>query len=186
VAHAKTLINLQSCGVEQDARDEIAESVARCAAILSRLFLKHANPGVSRSEIGILCNTAEQPRRITELAMLEGVTQPAISQVVNRLVDRGWIVRAAEPNDRRAALVTLTTDGREAWGQIRAEYRALLHDEVATLDDEAVEALARATDVLDLLITRLTPVTHHPAQRYQPAGSPNAIPSKPWNFAEAV
>jgi DNA-binding MarR family transcriptional regulator len=135
--------------------DDIAEALPRRAALLSRLFLRHANLGVSRTEIGVLSTAAEQPQRITELAAVEGVTQPAISLVVNRLVDRGWVVRESDATDRRAVLVTLTSDGRRAWGRIRAEYRALLHEEVATLDDAAVETLARAVDVLDELIGRL-------------------------------
>jgi DNA-binding MarR family transcriptional regulator len=52
--------------------------------------------------------------------------------------------------------VVLTEAGREAFDNIRAEYRALMHEEMATLDDESVEVLARATDVLDELIERLT------------------------------
>jgi DNA-binding MarR family transcriptional regulator len=135
--------------------DDIAEALPRRAALLSRLFLKHANLGVSRTEIGVLSSAADNPQRITELAALEGVTQPAISLVVNRLVDRGWVVRESDSSDRRAVLVTLTREGRRAWSRIRAEYRALLHEEVATLDDEAVEALARAVDVLDELIGHL-------------------------------
>jgi DNA-binding MarR family transcriptional regulator len=127
--------------------DDIAEALPHRAALLSRLFLKHANLGVSRTEIGVLSAAAEQPQRITELAALEGVTQPAISLVVNRLVDRGWVVRASDPGDRRAVLVRLTEEGHLAWERIRAEYRALLHEEV--------ETLARAVDVLDELIGRL-------------------------------
>jgi DNA-binding MarR family transcriptional regulator len=135
--------------------DDIAEALPRRAAVLSRLFLKHANLGVSRTEIGVLSTAADQPQRITELAALEGVTQPAISLVVNRLVDRGWVIRESDPCDRRAVLVTLTPEGHRAWARIRTEYRALLHEEVATLDDEAVGTLARAVDVLDELISRL-------------------------------
>jgi DNA-binding MarR family transcriptional regulator len=135
--------------------DDIAEALPRRAALLSRLFLKHTNLGVSRTEIGVLSTAAEQPQRITELAALEGVTQPAISLVVNRLVERGWVVRESDPDDRRAVLVTLTADGHQAWSRIRGEYRALLHEEVAALDHDAVEALARAVEVLDELVRRL-------------------------------
>jgi DNA-binding MarR family transcriptional regulator len=135
--------------------DDIAEALPRRAALLSRLFLKHAHLGISRTEIGVLSTAAEQPQRITELAALEGVTQPAISLVVNRLVERGWVVRESDPDDRRAVLVTLTADGHRAWRKIRGEYRALLHEEMAALDHNAVEALARAVEVLDELIRRL-------------------------------
>jgi DNA-binding MarR family transcriptional regulator len=136
--------------------DDIAEALPRRAALLSHLFLKHTALGVSRTEIGVMQAASERAQRITDLAAAEGVTQPAITLVVNRLVERGWVVREADPSDRRAVLVVLTQAGCEAFDRIRSEYRALMHEEMATLDDDSVEVLARAVDVLDELVGRLT------------------------------
>jgi DNA-binding MarR family transcriptional regulator len=66
------------------------------------------------------------------------------------------VVRQADPSDRRAVLVVLTPVGRQALEQLRAEYRALLHEEMEALDDGAVEILARAVEILDELVGRLT------------------------------
>ncbi len=136
--------------------DDIAEALPRRASLLAHLFLKHTTLGVSRTEIGVLQAVSERTQRITDLAAAEGVTQPAITLVVNRMAARGWVVREADPSDGRAVLVVLTDEGREAFDRIRAEYRALMHEEMATLDDESVEVLARAIDVLDELVERLT------------------------------
>jgi DNA-binding MarR family transcriptional regulator len=65
------------------------------------------------------------------------------------------VVREADPSDGRAVHVVLTEAGQRAFDDIRAEYRALMHEEMATLDDEAVEVLAGAIDVLDEVIERL-------------------------------
>jgi DNA-binding MarR family transcriptional regulator len=135
--------------------DDIAEALPRRASLLSHLFLKHTTLGVSRTEIGVLQAASERPQRITDLAAAEGVTQPAITLIVNRMAARGWVVREADPSDGRAVHVVLTDAGQQAFDDIRAEYRALMHEEMATLDDEAVEVLARAIDVLDDLIERL-------------------------------
>jgi DNA-binding MarR family transcriptional regulator len=135
--------------------DDIAEALPRRAAMLSRLFLKHTTLDVSRTEIGVLRASVERPQRITELAASEGVTQPAITLVVDRMERRGWVVRQADPSDRRVVLVALTRLGRQAFEQLRAEYRALLHEEMEALDDEAIEVLARAIEVLDELVARL-------------------------------
>ena len=40
--------------------------------------------------------------------------------------------------------------------RLRAEYRALLHEEMASLEDGEVETLAAAVAILDKLIDRLT------------------------------
>ena len=46
--------------------------------------------------------------------------------------------------------------GEETFEQLRAEYRALLHEEMAMLDDAEVETLAAAVEILDKLIARLS------------------------------
>jgi DNA-binding MarR family transcriptional regulator len=119
------------------------------------LFLAHTTFCVSLTEIGVLRTLRAGPRRITELAADERVTQPAITLLVNRLQERGWVQRVADPSDRRAVLVSLTAAGEETLEQLRAEYRALLHEEMATLDDSEVRTLASAVDILDRLIDRL-------------------------------
>jgi DNA-binding MarR family transcriptional regulator len=135
--------------------DEIAEALPQRSAELSRLFLTHTSLCVSRTEVGVLRNLRAGPQRITELAAQEHVTQPAITLLVNRLTERGWVERVSDPTDGRAVLVSLTPAGEEAFERLRAEYRALLHEEMASLDDEEVETLAAAVVVLDKLIGRL-------------------------------
>jgi DNA-binding MarR family transcriptional regulator len=75
--------------------------------------------------------------------------------LVDRLQDRGWVQRTADPNDGRAVLVSLTVAGADALGALRAEYRAMLQQEMALLDDGQVDTLAGAVQILDQLIQRL-------------------------------
>lgn len=135
--------------------DEIAEALPQRASATSRLFLKHARVELSRTEIGVLRSLCGRPRRITELAACEGVTQPAITLLVNRLERRGLVTRGPDPDDGRAVLVTVTSEGQKVFEHLRAECRALLHEEMATLPDDDVAALARAVEILDGLIDRL-------------------------------
>jgi DNA-binding MarR family transcriptional regulator len=113
--------------------DDIAEALPRRAVLLARLFLRHAALGVSRTELGVLYAASERPARITDLAASEGVTQPAITLVVNHLVERGWVVRRDDPTDGRVVLVDITDAGRTAFNDIRAQFRALMHEEMATV-----------------------------------------------------
>src|SRR5579884_3837113 len=93
--------------------EEIAEGLPQRASALSKIFLTRTSIPVSRTEVGVLRSLLPRPRRITELAAEERVTQPAITLLVNRLVERGWVERATDPSDRRAVLVTLTPAGKE-------------------------------------------------------------------------
>jgi DNA-binding MarR family transcriptional regulator len=135
--------------------DEIAEALPQRAVALSQLFLTRSSVCVSRTEIGVVRRLAGGPRRITELAVEERLSQPGITLLVNRLQDRGWVRRTADPNDRRAVLVSLTVAGADALGALRAEYRAMLQQEMASLDDGQVDTLAGAVQILDQLIQRL-------------------------------
>lgn len=132
--------------------DEIAEALPTRAAMLSKLFLAQSSMRVSRTEAGVLQGLADRPWRITDLAAREAVTQPAITLVVNRLEERGWVLRESDPLDGRVVLVALTETGREAWDQLRREYRALLHEEMVTLEESDVRVLSRAIEILDRLI----------------------------------
>jgi DNA-binding MarR family transcriptional regulator len=135
--------------------DEIAEALPQRASSLLKLFLARSTVQVSRTEASVLAALAQRPWRITELAARERVTQPAITLLVNRLEQRGWAERGTDPGDGRVVLVTLTPEGREALARLRAEYRALLHEEIATLPEEDVCTLARAIEILDGVIERL-------------------------------
>ena len=51
------------------------------------------------------------PRRITDLAVIEGVTQPAMTVLVRVLEESGMVERRADPTDKRVALVAVTEAG---------------------------------------------------------------------------
>jgi DNA-binding MarR family transcriptional regulator len=135
--------------------DELAAALPQRASALTRIFFTRTATGLSRTEVGLLAALSTRPRRITELAAMEGITQPAVTQLVNRLERRGWVQRGTDDRDARAVLVALTDAGQGALDRVRAEYRALLHEEMATLDDGEVETLAAAVDILDRLIERI-------------------------------
>jgi DNA-binding MarR family transcriptional regulator len=122
---------------------------------LTRIFFARTAIGLSRAEVGLLAALSSGPHRITELAAREGISQPGVTQLVNRLQQRGWVERRTDPQDGRVVVVAITGAGGEELERVRAEYRALLHEEITALDDEQIETLAAAVGILDRLIERL-------------------------------
>src|SRR5580658_1551047 len=53
------------------------------------------------------------PRRITDLARCEGVTQPSMTALVTTLERSGLVKRRGDPSDGRVALVALTSEGTD-------------------------------------------------------------------------
>lgn len=134
-------------------RDEVAEALPGRVSTLTRLFLKRT--GIPRVEAGVLIAVSDSPQRITTLAEREGCTQPAISQLVDRLQARGWVVREPDAADGRVVLVALTEQGRQVVDGLRSAYREMLHDHMTRLAEDDVRVLARAIEVLDELIAGL-------------------------------
>ena len=100
------------------------------------------------------------PSRLTWLAVREGVTQPAMTQLIGRLQDAGLVDRAADPADGRVVRVRLTADGRATLARrraVRAERLARLLD---GLSPGELDALASALPAMDALAS---------AQRAEPA-----------------
>src|SRR5712664_4478057 len=98
---------------------EIAERTlaAGVAAGLERLFglFRSLSPpdGLSLTAAATLATLERSgPRRLTALAAREGVTQPAMTQLVARLQDAGLVRREADPTDGRVVQVRLTDQGR--------------------------------------------------------------------------
>jgi DNA-binding MarR family transcriptional regulator len=91
------------------------------------------------------------PRRLTALAAREGVTQPAMTQLVARLEDAGLVERAADPADGRVVQVRITAEGQAMLARrrsVRAERVALL---LARLSPDEQAALAAALPAMDAL-----------------------------------
>jgi DNA-binding MarR family transcriptional regulator len=52
--------------------------------------------------------------RLTNLAELANMTKQSVGEIVDDLVARGYVMRVADPDDRRAKLICLTEKGEEA------------------------------------------------------------------------
>jgi DNA-binding MarR family transcriptional regulator len=52
--------------------------------------------------------------RLTELAALAGMTKQSVGELVDHLVQSGYVERIPDPEDKRAKLICLTARGKEA------------------------------------------------------------------------
>jgi DNA-binding MarR family transcriptional regulator len=147
----------QSPPAERSARIEfIAGNLLSRAALLVRLLVKQVPTGdVSRTEVEVLAVLGEGPRRITELAELEGLAQPTMTVLVGRLQTRGWVSRAGLPDDGRVVLVTITERGRKAVEAFRAEFLVALRSDLEGLSARELAALSRATQALGSFVEEL-------------------------------
>jgi DNA-binding MarR family transcriptional regulator len=137
---------------------DVAPEDARIAAGFERLFeaFRRLTP---RQELSLTAASTLRrlersgPHRLSELFGAEGVTQPAMTQLVTRLEKEGLARRGSDPADGRVVVVSITEAGRAAVAR-RREVRAralaellggLPPDDHATIL-AAIPALERLSD----------------------------------------
>lgn len=94
--------------------------------------------GLTLSAYRILSLVAEGNERSSQIAGRLALARPTISNAVDQLVDRGFLARAASPQDRRAVILTITDAGRMAIAEADAAIAERLSPIFKRLDDPEV------------------------------------------------
>jgi DNA-binding MarR family transcriptional regulator len=133
--------------------DELAAALTVDLERIMRLYRSLTEPGgLSLTAVATL--TAIErfgPQRLTALAAREGVTQPAMTQLISRLEDAGQVRRESDPDDGRVVLVTITDDGRATLAHRRESRASRLAVILAQLSPDHLAALDAARPALDAL-----------------------------------
>jgi DNA-binding MarR family transcriptional regulator len=106
------------------------------------------------------------PCRLTALAIFEGVTQPAMTQLVDRLQGMSLLERTQDPADGRVVQVRITDEGRA----LLARRRAIRAERVA-------ELLVRLRPDEQALLTAALPAMEALANTKRPGGGTGPQPS---------
>ena len=92
-------------------------------------------------------------RRASDLVGLFSVDKGAVSRQVQSLLELGLIERAPDPEDRRAAILSITEEGSRRLASIAAARRSEVIDRLAEWSDEDlqafVDAMARYNSALE-------------------------------------
>jgi DNA-binding MarR family transcriptional regulator len=110
----------------------------------------------------------EGPRRLTSLAADEGVAQPSMTQLVQRLERQGLVERNRDPGDKRVVWVAITDAGRRLLADRRVARAEELAALLATLPPEDEAALAAAVLAALPVIRRLAGTTDPAPSEQQP------------------
>ncbi len=127
------------------------ESLLTAHATLMRKFVDtDVWQGASIREYDVLyalskCNGST---RISDLHEHVLLSQPALSRLVDRLVERGLVSRCEDPADARARRVSLTEAGRDLQRSIGRAHAADVASAMAPLTREELELLAALTSKL--------------------------------------
>jgi DNA-binding MarR family transcriptional regulator len=105
--------------------------------------------GLSMSQIGALFRIFRGGRSsVSDIGDNLGVTSAAASQMLERLVQQGLILREEDPDDRRVRQVVLTDKGRQILQESLAARQGWLENLAYTLTDIEKEQIAAALNIL--------------------------------------
>ena len=125
---------------DEDSGDCVGEFFDQTLDLTARFLSDRADLSASAAFVmNRVCR--EGPIRLTTLAAKEGVSQPSMTQLVQRLEKLGLLTRLADPDDGRAALVGITDDGQTMLDERKRMRRDRLRLLLATLTPEEETAL---------------------------------------------
>lgn len=139
--------------------DDVDDSIGEMMDVATDLTMRHLadRSGLSAGAAMLLNRLAhEGPDRLTALACLEGTSQPAMTQMIQRLERQGLVERSGDPDDGRAAIVSLTPDARVKLDDRTAARRGRLAALTDTLSSEDEFSLALAAQVALPILRRLS------------------------------
>lgn len=126
------------------ANDAWEALLAAHARLVKRFAAEDIWQDLSMREYDVLYTLAKCPGflRIGELHRHVLLSQPALSRMVDRLVERGFIERCADPADGRGVRLSLTEAGRDKQREIgRRHARSVARAVTAELTPEELEQL---------------------------------------------
>jgi DNA-binding MarR family transcriptional regulator len=131
--------------------DSDEQNLVSAAAVygLAATLLRRSPRDISLTSLGTL-STLDRTgaKKITELAAIEGVTQPSMTTLIAGLEKAGLVERSGDPNDKRVSLVSITGVGRDYIRRRRRAATEAFAALVSELPPDEAAALAAAVPAL--------------------------------------
>jgi DNA-binding MarR family transcriptional regulator len=139
--------------VQTIASSELASRLRLDISRVARRLRQEAGADLSPSQTAALATIERHgPLTPSELATRERVQRPTITRVLGRLEDDGLVERAADPDDRRCSLVSISPAGRALLENARTRKDLYLVKRLESLDAEDRAALDRAAAILERML----------------------------------
>jgi DNA-binding MarR family transcriptional regulator len=110
--------------------------------------LRSAGELPAPAHFGLLTVLSTRPRMLSDLASLQGVSLPTMSNSISAMVERGWVRRAAPQSDRRVVMIEVTPNGRAALDRVGRCAEAHLAEVLAPVGAPARRRLQAGLSVL--------------------------------------
>ena len=123
-------------------------------SVLRQLNSEFPSDQLSFNEYDVLFNLSRQPERKLRLRDLNRhllLTQPSVSRLVDRLVQRALVTKESDPGDGRGTIVRITDAGYQLFRRVAVVHAQSIHDRVGgVLQADELRQLIALTEKLRL------------------------------------
>lgn len=142
----------------RDQVEELTQELLSILPLLTRIVAaevrREAGDATTMPQFRVLAHLQSGPLTLSVLAKQRRVSLQAMSELVQVLVERGWIRRTPDQHDRRQQLLHLTDHGRQHYERAHAQTLKRLVPLMSALDKAERSAVQRALPALRRVLAR--------------------------------
>ena len=134
---------------------ETAQELLSTLPLLNRIMimeLRQNGEDTTMPQFRVLTYLSDAPMTVSDIARLRRVSFQSAGELVQTLVERGWIERTANPNDRRQSLLHLTGAGRDAYERTQRHILERLAGMLESLTPEERVTIQSAMHILQRVL----------------------------------
>ena len=138
----------------EDATREVLAVLPLLNRIVGAEVRREAGEDTTIGQFRVLAHLADGPLTLSVLAKRRRVSLQSMSELAQTLVERGWIARTPDPNDRRQHLLQLTDAGLAHYQRTQEMTIRQLAPLLAQLSADEMAAVRMALPALRRVLTQ--------------------------------
>lgn len=119
--------------------------------ILAELSTDFENRDISQGEYDVLLTVTRAPEmtvRLRDVTARMLISQPSVSRLVDRMVQRGLLTKCSDPEDGRGAVLTATETGAHAFRVLATDHARSIAHRMSVLTPDELRTLHALTSKL--------------------------------------
>ena len=129
------MIKSQVAGSHADTSVELLNVLPLLNRIMSDEIRREVGQETTMPQYRVLEYLSSGPMALSDLARMRRVSLQSMGELAQMMVDRGWLARQPNPDDRRQQLVELTREGRKHYTRAQENMLGRLTPIMAQLND---------------------------------------------------
>ena len=133
--------NEDTLSIEETTATELIDILPLLLHLVATEVKREAGNDTTMPQFRVLGHLVESPLTLSVLARRRHVSLQSMGELVQTLVERGWLERTPDPTDRRQQLISLTAVGRRHFVRAQSKTVQRLTPLMAKLDADELAAV---------------------------------------------